>query len=352
MTTRFPTVAWLVLALTGGAAPATAAAVDGVDPLFESLEPLSVRISGPLRSLARDRSEDPKYRPASFTYQDAAGNERVFQIQLRPRGLSRRTDEVCDFPPLRVNFKKKQLDGSVFDGQDKLKLVSYCRRSDRHDRFVFKEYLAYRLLNTLTDASFRVRALDVEYVDEDRRNRVERRFGFFIEDKERLARRLGLTVFEQAIAPGHLEPEHTTLMELYQFMIGNTDFSFIAGAEAGDCCHNTVLMVDADGHYAPMPYDFDISGLVNPPYAVVDFQLPIRTVRQRLFRGFCRDAAVFERAVERFRRVRQDMLHVLATETELDDRSRTTARAYVEQFYAILDDPKARQRYLLDECRG
>ncbi len=219
---------------------------------------------------------------------------------------------------------------------------------------MYREYLAYRLLNALTEVSFRVRPLRMTYVSSERETRPTERFGFFIEDKDRAARRLGLEVFEPAgggIDPGQLEPDHTAVMALFQFLIGNTDFSFIAGLPDDDCCHNVVLMATPDGRYAPIPYDFDITGIVNPPYAVVDYRLPLHSVRQRLYRGFCRDPAVMSKAMDRFRTVRPAMLQIIATETPLDDRNRAEVRNYVEDFFAILDDPDERRRKIEQACR-
>ena len=335
-----------LLALVPGAAAAE-------DPLFTSEEVLAIRLIAPLKGLARDRSSEPEDRPATLTYTDVDGTERSFEIGIRPRGRSRRDREVCTFPPLRVNLRKKEADGTLFDGQDKLKLVTHCRRSSRHDRYVQKEYLAYRILNNLTDASFRVRPLDIEYVDQDSGKPLERRFGFFIEHEKRLAKRLAMEVAEpEAIDRARFEPEHASLMALFQFMIGNTDFSFIASAEEDDCCHNATVLVDAGGNQHPMPYDFDISGFVDPPYAVVDQQLSIRNVRQRLYRGICYDEATFEKAVTRLRDARGAIDEVLSSETTLEAQTRQSARSYIDGFYAVIDDPQAFRRKVLEECRG
>ena len=330
-----------------------ASAGAAADPLFESHDLQPIRIAGPLRELSRDRSTDPEDRPGTLSYADLDGTEHTFEVGLRPRGHSRRKRDVCTVPPLRVNVRKREVAGTLFDGQDKLKLVAHCRRSPRHDRYVYKEYLAYRLLNQLTDLSFRVRALDIEWVDQGRGDRSERRFGFFIEHKDRLAERLGMRLVE----PDHIDyrrlaPDQSTLMELFQYLIGNTDFSFVAPPEDDTCCHNATLLMDDDGQYWPMPYDFDISGFVDPPYAVVDQQLPIANVRRRLYRGFCRDSDVHRRALEQLREARPAMVDVLRRETALDQKSRDQALAYVDAFYAILDDPEALQRQVLRACRG
>lgn len=340
----------LAVALSLLAPCAVAAAAD---PLFESHDTLQVRITGPLRTLSRDRDQQPEERPGEFAYRAADGSWRTFEIELEPRGKSRRVREVCQFPPLRLDFRRKDVGGSLLDGQNKLKLVTHCRRSSRHDEYVFKEYLAYRLLATLTDTGFRVRPLDIEYVDTDRDNRTERRFGFFIEDVDRLAHRLGLEHVEPGrISPDQLAPEHGSLIALFQYMIGNTDFSFIAPADDDDAyCHNLKLLEDADGGYWPIPYDFDISGFVDPPYAMVDGQLPIRDVRQRLYRGFCWQEAVMNRTVAHFQQARGSLFEVVARETALEERDRDRVQRYLERFFAVLDDPDELADDVLHECR-
>ena len=340
----------LAVALSLLAPGVTAAAAD---PLFESLETLQVRIIGPLRALSRDRDEEPEERPGTFAHLAADGTWRSFEVGLEPRGKSRRDREVCRFPPLRVDFRRRDVGGTLLDGQNKLKLVTHCRGSSRHAEYVFKEYLVYRLLATVTDAAFRVRPLDIEYVDVERDDRAERRFGFFIEDVDRLARRLDLEHVEPVrIAPAELAADHASLMALFQYMIGNTDFSFIAGPEGDTCCHNVKLLQAADGRYWPMPYDFDITGFVDPPYAVVDGQLPIRSVRDRMYRGFCWDDAVMHQAVSRFQQARDGLFEVMTRETGLEARDRGRARRYLEEFFAVLDEPGELADEVLDECRG
>ncbi len=329
------------------------AAYTHADALFDALDVVDVRLTAPLRALSHDRDAEPEYRAGILTYTRADGRVVELAVKIRPRGNSRRDRHVCDFPPLLLNFSKSQVRGTLFDGQDKLKLVTHCRKSARYAGNVYKEYLAYRMLNQVTDASFRVRALRVEYVEGERKGRSESHFAFFIEDKHRLARRLHLKV----VAPGRIDPaaleaSQTSLMELFQFMIGNTDFSFIAPSSGDHCCHNAVLMQDAQGSYLPMPYDFDISGFVNPPYAVVDGRLPIANVRQRVFRGFCRDSETMLAAVERFRAARPSIVDVLGTETPLRRPERAAARRYVDEFFTVLDDSAQRQRRILTACRG
>ena len=40
-------------------------------------------------------------------------------------GISRRTTEACEFPPLRIEFKEKPGADSLFKGQKELKLATH-----------------------------------------------------------------------------------------------------------------------------------------------------------------------------------------------------------------------------------
>jgi hypothetical protein len=345
---------WVALALGAvlTVVPIAVAAAEA-DPLFRSNEPLAVRISAPLRDLARDRNTAPEYRPGSLVYADGRGGELELPVRVRPRGKSRRFNSYCQVPPLRLKVAKSDVRGTLFHGQNNLKLVTHCKAAARHDRFIQKEYLVYRMLNQITDASFRVRALDIDYVDTARPGASERRFGFVIEDKGRLAKRLGMTVARvERLVPDQLDGDHASLMDLFAFMVANTDFSFIAPWGDEECCHNTLLLQNGGGGpYAPMPYDFDMTGFVNAPYAVVDGKLPISNVRQRLYRGFCRSGDGVSRAVARLQEARPAIFEVLRTETALDERGRKDAVAFIEAFYAIVDDPKQLQRRVVGACR-
>lgn len=345
--------AMLVTGLFGSAAAASAPAATGnADPLFETNDTLRIRITAPLREMARDRNPTPEYRPATLAYTEADGSAAELDVRLRPRGKSRRTADYCQVPPLRLNLPRQDVEGTRFHGQRNLKLVTHCRASNRHDNFIFKEYLVYRMLNQVTDSSYRVRPLIIEYVDSDRTGSSEERFGFLVEHTRRLARRLGEEEAKVVrLAPAQLEGEHTSLMDLFQFMVGNTDFSFISPWGDEPCCHNTTVFAAPNGQFKPMPYDFDVTGFVNPPYAVVDGQLPISNVRQRLFRGFCRPGNGAVDAVAKFQAARPAIFEVLRTETTMDERNRKNAVSFIEDFYKILDDPRQLQRRVLGACR-
>ena len=345
----------LLLALAFALVPAPALAQDAGEavrwPLFQNQDTLRVRIEAPLSTLMNERS-DTEYLDGTFAYTDAAGQEVKLDLKLRTRGRYRRQATTCDLPPIRLNFPKKQVEGTEFAGQDKLKLVTHCQENrDRYEQYVLKEYLAYRILNTVTDSSFRARLLSIDYVDTDRKNEVDTRYGFVIEDDELLAERIGMTVLKVPnIRYGQVDEAQGALVAVFQYLIGNTDFSMYAGAKDDDCCHNIVLFVKETKGYLPIPYDFDFSGLVNATYAEPNPKLPIKKVTRRLYRGMCEHNAHVDAALATFREKEAAIRELVTSMEALDEGMRKEALKFIDRFYKDTATPESVDRSLIRRC--
>ncbi|MCZ6710147.1 MAG: hypothetical protein O7B25_07280 [Gammaproteobacteria bacterium] len=329
-----------------------ATAIAKPDRLFASHDPIEITLSAPFRSLSRDRDDEPQDRPATLRY-EVDGEAHSVAIGIRPRGKSRRDRSVCNFPPLRLNLPKADVKGTLFAKQDKLKLVTHCKSMQSYQQYVLREYLAYRMFNLLTEASFKVRLLTVNYVDEDRNGKVTTRLGFIIEHKKRVARRLDADLIEvRRVERAKLEPAAASLAELYQFLISNTDFSFIAGPANDRCCHNVVPFATAVGTVIPVPYDFDVSGLVDAPYALPQENLKQRNLKDRLFRGFCRPPPHLDNAVARARSSRDEMYALINDLDGLNEKSQRQLTRFIDGFYQILDEPARYEQRIAGACRG
>ena len=327
------------------------AAAGEPDPLFQDDSLIEVTITAPMKPLLGHRP-DEEYLPGTLSYREADGSIVEFDIGIRTRGNYRRQPRVCPFPPLRLNIKKSQAKGSLFHKQDKLKLVAHCRdNSERYEQNLIREYLAYRILNTLTDISYRVRLARVTYVDSERKDEDRVRYAFFIEHKSRLSKRLGLAeISTSKIKVADLEGPYSDLTSLYQFMIGNTDFSPVAGAEGEDCCHNTTLFGnDGEAIYA-IPYDFDMSGLVDAPYAEPNPRFRIKSVTQRLYRGRCAYNDNLQTSIQLFQDNRDAIYELIGQQKQLEDSTRKKVSKFVDRFYDVLDNPKKVQREISSRC--
>ena len=291
------------------------------------------------------------YLPGHWTYTTTDGYTHKLEVSIRTRGKFRRRN--CRLPPLQLNFRKKQNDGTDFSGQDKLKLVSPCKSRSNDQQRLLLEYLAYRTLEILTDHSLKTRMFRLTYIDTDERKKPWTHLVFLVESEEEMADRLGLDVVKvPRINRSELNTERTELIEMFQYLIANTDFSVRAGPEGSNCCHNMQLLgvKDADGGVIPVPYDFDWSGLVDAPYAVPGENLPINSVRQRLYRGRCESADRVSLTIEKFLEKRSEITQLYENFEQLDDKHKKNALKYIDDFFEILTDPKRVQRNILRRC--
>lgn len=336
-------VAALALSLS---APAAAQAPA---PLFASSDPIALTIKAPLSSVMRDREGRGS---VAGTLVDPAGHNLPVNLELR--GLTRRTADICDFPPLRVQFVQAPPATSLFAGQNRLKLVTHCRNSASFQQQVLLEYAAYQMYNVLTPRSFRVRLANINYQDASGRPIISR-VGFFIEEVRDVARRNGTSEVRAAerIPVAYLSPPDAARAALFEHMIGNHDWSMRAGPVGDECCHNFKLIgVAAPGATIPVPYDFDYSGLVGAPYATPPDQLGISDVRQRFFRGYCMHNAHTVAAAQQMRQARPQILAALAQVPGLTEGTKRNASNYLDRFFADIGSDADVTSKVLRRCVG
>ena len=347
---RVTSSAFILVALSLYAVAALAQSDDAADPLFQSNDILQVTIEGPLSTLIREKSKDD-YLKGEFRFAPTDGDEITFDIKFKARGNFRH--ENCDYPPVRLNFKKSQTKHTLFDKQDKLKLVVHCSRRALYHQIVLQEYLAYRVLNTLTDASMRVRLLQVTYVDTESDLVSDPRYAFLIEDSERTAKRLGLKEHKVARSSvSQMQPEHLNLTSIFEYFIGNTDFSPVAGPPGEDCCHNYNLFRSKDNPIIAIPYDFDQSGFVDAPYANPNPTFRIRSVKQRVYRGRCVNNEHVQGSIEKFREHRDSFFALVAAQEGFVADTREDLVKFMNQFYEWIDDPKDVENKIIERCLG
>jgi hypothetical protein len=342
--------AFFVLALPIVVVDAEAQEVSSPYPMFEDTAPLALRISAPFRALGRDDGDDRPEYDAVIEFAEPGGVSRTLEIEIRVRGRSRL--EHCDYPPLSLDFPRDAAAGTVFAGQNRLKLVTLCKRSDAYRDYLTLEFLIYRMFNELTNRSFRVRWATVEYESTDTgrpRPRIEP--AFLIEEDWEVAERLGMEVIDiEKLDIDMLDPQYTALHALFQYLIGNTDWA-VLGATSGDlCCHNGKVIGPGGGPYTVLPYDFDNSGLISAEYAAPNSILPIRSVRQRLYRGFCAMNADLDQAILLINE-RRERLTALLDDDSLSKRSRERALNYLNDYFEIVNDPMEREEQIDGRCR-
>lgn len=335
-----------------GAAFAQTAADEVVSqPLFETHDLMTVRIEAPLTTLVKDRP-DKEYLDGTLSYLDSAGIEHTLDLKLRTRGITRRKKTICNFPPIRLNFRKKQVEGTEFGGQDKLKLVTHCQsRKSSFEQLVLREYLAYRILQLLTDKSFSARLMRITYVDTESKDEPSVKYGFVIEDIDNLGNRIGMKDAKlSGIRADELDRQHANLISVYQYLIGNTDFSLILGPADKSCCHNSVLFSSGGAPYTAIPYDFDYSGIVDAPYAVPNPRFKSRSVKQRFYRGRCMNNDLLDGTFAYFREKEAEIRELVDGLDGLTNNSKKDIQNYLSRFFKDISDPKMKDRRFISQC--
>jgi hypothetical protein len=330
--------------------PVYAEDIRDFDPLFTSDDTLDVEVEGPFRMLAYERPDEEE-ADGKFRYSAADGTLVELDVRIRARGKWRRNPDICEFPPLRINFRKSQTDATLFNNQDKLKLVTHCEnRSTEYEQSVIREYLAYRIFNLLTDSSYRVRLLKMKYVYTDRDREIETH-GILLEHDDRLGNRIGGEPVQiERTTVEAVKPVDLNIASLFQYFLGNTDFSPIATAPDENCCHNQTLFTSDDGLYYTIPYDFDQSGFVNARHAAPNPRFGIRSVKTRVYRGRCQNNELLPQTFQLFGERRNDIEALIMSQSELASRTRRDMLRYIEDFYDTISDPKQVERRIVKRC--
>lgn len=329
--------------------------------LFASESALSITLDAPFPTLVKQAKTKADPFDATLTVTDGAGPAQAIPLKINARGKSRRMAGYCTFPPLSLDFgEKATVKGTPFQGQGKIKLVTYCRGDQSYDQRIVLEYLTYKLYNLVTPLSHRVRPAEVTYRTGPA-DKGATRFGFLIEDPDDLARRNDLDELEVgpnvAIRVSQLDPRATARATVFEYMIGNLDWGFFQGPPGEDCCHNAHLLaaekatVETATAIKPVPYDFDLSGLVDAPYAGPPPGVRVERVTQRYYRGYCFTNAELPAVFAEFRANKAKFMAVINDEPRLNPDFKAKSTRFLEGFFATLDNPAKLETEFTRRCR-
>jgi len=306
--------------------------------LFQDSSALAFELTADFGAINKERTpNNNKQFPGVLTV-----NGTAIPVKLGSRGHLRLKSSTCDFVPIKVDFPK-QLEGTVFEGQTSLKLGTHCRNVGDFDQYVLREHLAYKLVNLVTPLSFRARLARVTYIDSTSQKKLSTHNALFLENENDVARRLdGRQARQSRMMFNDFDKDALTTMMMVEYMLGNTDYSIFS-------LHNVVIVQDKKRRFLPVPYDFDSSGLVNPPYAAPDERLHLRSVTDRLYRGPCRTLDEFVAASEPFRAHQAEMMAAINA-SELDATHKRDVKSYMESFFDRIATPQWVKRTFVDGC--
>lgn len=292
---------------------------------------LEVTIKTDLQSLIENRiTED--FQPATFSYRDQNGETITWEWKVQARGKFRR--RICDFPPVKIKFKKKELEARGLHREyNDWKLVTHCvDDKEPGNENLLREYLAYELYREFTPNSFRTHLVKIIYEDTEGNLGRIKRYGFFIEDVDEMAARLGGLEYEQLnTGLDSVSARDEITMSLFQSMIGNADWNLAM-------LRNLKMVQPTDGSkMIPVPYDFDFSGLVNASYALPNGDLGLYSIRDRLYQGAAFDPVLMQEVIRHFLQKKASVIARVDNTKLLSREARKDIRDYLHSFFEALE---------------
>jgi hypothetical protein len=328
-----------------GGMVATIQAQEVQPDFFADRDVLEFILHTDLSVLLADRSLDSPDRPAEVGYVGPNNTPVWLPVQVKTRGNFRLVEDVCEFPPLSIDFRARHLRGTLFDGQNTFKVVTHCQQDPAYQHFVILEYLAYRLYELLTPKSFRTRLAKVTYADVSETLEPATHYAFLIEDIDDVAIRHRTVEVEfdgfHALLADDFE---MGVLDVFQFMIGNTDWSTLLS-------QNVKFIQDLEGNTTVIPFDFDWSGVVAPPYAYPAPDVPISSVRERYYMGVCRVGDHLSPVFDYFVEKKDEIYDLYRNEQALGQEQLQQVLAYFDEFYEIITDERLAQIHIRDACK-
>jgi hypothetical protein len=280
---------------------------------FGTDESLPITLKYDITSFIRHKNKG-EYLDAEMTISYKDSPPVTKNIRIKARGNFRRGQ--CYFPPIYLNFKTDPIQNTELKGMKKVKIVTHCSSSKSNQKYLLKEYLAYKLFNVLSDNSFRVHLLDISYIDTGKKKKNYEAYGFIIEPVELVAKRQNSVLVDPMIVRGtNIKNESADLVALFEYMIANTDWRFKSG-------HNIKYiksLSEVTDKVIAVPYDFDFSGFVDAFYSFPQEWSTVKDVKEREYLGYCRnDEKEYLKVMATFQEKKQDILETINSFSYLD----------------------------------
>jgi hypothetical protein len=314
--------------------------------LFEDESLLEITLRFDLSTYFRTKPKKD-YLPVNITFHLSETDSLSRDIRLRTRGIFR--NSWCVFAPIELNFRKTDFGYTDLDSISKLKLVTQCGSGKINEEYILKEYMAYKLFNVLTDTSFRVRLLAINYIDTEKQRKPIRHYGIFIEPLEMLAARANsVPVKSTTLTQKNIIPWIMDRMAIFNYMIGNYDWS-VPGQ------HNVKILkpltLEPMGLALAIPYDFDWTGLVDPSYAIPVEETGLKSVRERLFTGICRSREVYLKDLIVFSAKKEEFYKVIDDFPNANPRIKKEMALYLDGFFNQVGGKNYVVDDLLNSCK-
>lgn len=312
------------------------------DLLYNDQTPLSIKLSYSNKEV-NAKTDDSTYIKTNMEFLHEEKWSSI-EVRIRARGNFRRSE--CYFPPIKMKIKKDQYKETLFDGNKSMKLVLPCKLEPENNDNILQEFIAYKIYEQISPYHFKTRRVDIDF--NEIRGKKTKNFklkGFLIEDDKRVAKRHEGKVFERYIHP--MTMQHLTSVQnaFFQYLLGNTDFSVAYQ-------HNGKLLY-VDKKIIPLPYDFDMTGWVNPSYATVNSTLGISSVQDRVYRGFKRDQEYFDQVREQFIDKKSQLMQIVSSFENVfsNPKEYENMFEFMEDFFEVLESDSNFEKAIVSKAR-
>ena len=254
-----------------------------------------------------------------------------WKAEVTIRGKFRRTR--CAFPPLELNLKKGELRERGMQEFDKLKLVTHCNSEDSRPEDLMEELLIYKLYNVMTDQSFHVTSLQIDYLYPNGKPYRKNALALMLEPTSELAYRTkGVELEGYSVPPDSLDARSYLCNALFQFMVGNADWN--------QSLQRNIKMVGepAGTGYHVIPYDFDFSAIVSPSYAMMTRDYGLQDFRDRVYLGEYFTDQIPE-AIRDFLTYKAALISCVKNFDSLCKARRRQIVDYMEDFFVFIETP-------------
>ena len=313
------------------------------NPLFSAEDPIQLRATGSVKNI-RKETNDTTFVNGKFLYEKTPGEWITIDTEARVRGNFRLKN--CYFPPLKLKFKKKSIESTVFEGNKSVKLVLPCKNNSSMNTQIRKEYLCYKFYEAITPYHFKTRLANLQLTETTKsKPRVFDLLSILVEDNDKVAKRTNGKIIEvKGLGPGSFDEKQSLRNDYFQYLIGNTDWSTVFQ-------HNSNILLVGDA-YLPLPYDFDMAGLVNASYMQVSSEVSTGDPRDRVYRGFCKSPASMEEIRKEYL-TKESVIQALIAEqsSQFKEYDVKDIHNYVNQFYDILKSDDLFKTRILEGCR-
>ena len=312
------------------------------DLLYADQTPMEIKLNYSNKNVKK-KTNDSTFIETDLSFMNE-NKWNTIPVRLRARGNFRRAK--CYFPPIKMKIKKSQSKNTVFTGNKSLKLVLPCRTENAKNDNILKEYIAYKIYELISPYHFKTRRVNVDFTEpKGKKSKSFALKGFLIEDDSRLAKRWEGRVVEQFIHPMAMQGITSTQHAFFQYLIGNTDFSV-------SFQHNGKLLY-TNKEFLPLPYDFDMTGWVDPSYGFGNPTLGLSSLTERVYRGFKRDAEIMNTVRQQYLDSKESIVSLLNSfKNEFDDQSEFNKMfKFMNGFFEIIEDDKKFNKQIVDKAR-